>query len=109
MYADKDVPFDFGFEALVEIEQVGDAMKPLLKSIGLKEGSPALYVGETAYAEYIYVDDRQVKHQLFQVPALKPEYLAFGVSGLTASIALETVSISKALPPKSNEQLVNNA
>lgn len=59
----------------------------------LKEGSPALYIGEKAYSEYLYLDHDTIKYKcpLYTIPVLKPEYLAFALSGLTASIGLDKV------------------
>lgn len=70
-----------------------------MKKLGLKEGSPALYVGKKAYAEYLCLDNITIKHRslLFPIPAMKPDYLAFGVSGLTATIGLNKVDLSEYL------------
>lgn len=102
MYSKEYLPFEFGFEALVEIYKIGkigdkSRITTILNYLGLKEGSFALYIGTKAYAEYLYLTDHDIRFRckLLPIPALRPDYLAFGISGLTASICLEKVSLNE--------------
>lgn len=73
------------------MEQVGDDMQSTANKYGIKEGSSVIYIGDRGYTEYLYINDKELKKTLFPVPHLKPEYLVFGISGLTASIGLTKV------------------
>lgn len=96
LYSKEYLPFDFGFEALVEIVKMGGSsrIRTALYNLGLTVGSAALYIGEKAYSEYLYLTEIDVRFsgKLLSIPSLNPDYLAFGISGLTASICLEKVN-----------------
>lgn len=93
LYSKVKLPHGFGLEALVVVVKIGTNCLRIMNNLQLREGSPALYIGKKAYTEYLYLDNVTLKHTclLFPIPSLKPHYLAFGISGLTATIGLDKV------------------
>lgn len=78
---DVKVPFDCGFEALGTVVSVGSAVKDY------KPGDTVVTQSFGSFAEYQVVPHRHV----FSVPTLDKEWLPLGLSGVTASIAIEHV------------------
>ena len=74
-------PFDVGMEAIGEVMWTGTKCK------SLKPGDTVATSSNGAFAEYTLLPERLA----MQIPSLKPEYLAFIISGTTASISLEKV------------------
>lgn len=91
-FAPNNVPFDIGFEGIVQIESLGDDVKSKAAELGLKEGSPAIFLGGKSYTEYIYLSGEELAKSLFPIPEPNPDYLTFIVSGLTSTIGLDLVS-----------------
>lgn len=71
-------PYDLGAEALGEVVAVGAEVQ------GLAVGMPVLALGG-GHCEYFTVQARRA----MPVPELRPELITLGISGLTASIALQ--------------------
>lgn len=78
---DVEVPFDCGFEALGTVVSVGLAVKDY------KPGDTVMTQSFGSFAEYQVVPQRHV----FRAPSLCKEWLPLGLSGVTASIAIENV------------------
>lgn len=78
---DVEVPFDCGFEALGEVVGVGVGVKDI------KPGEPVITQSFGSFAEYQVVPRRHT----FSAPSLRKEWLPLGLSGVTASIALQEV------------------
>lgn len=74
-------PFDTGFEGLGRVVGLGENCGPH------KQGDAVCYSRNGAFSEYMIVPASLA----IPVPSCDPHYLAFLVSGLTASIALEKV------------------
>lgn len=78
---DVQIPFDCGFEALGTVVSVGIAVKDH------KPGDTVMTQSFGSFSEYQVVPQRHV----FSVPSLDKEWLPLGLSGVTASIAIENV------------------
>lgn len=74
-------PLDTGFEGLGRVVGMGESCG------AYKPGDAVCYVHNGAFSDYILIP---AKHAV-PIPSCDPRYLAFLVSGLTASIALERV------------------
>jgi len=85
-FAPTQVPFDCGFEGLGEVVTLGDGVK------NIRSGQPVAYMNFGAFSEYTVIPAKLA----LPVPAVKPEYIPFLVSGLTASISLDKVGELKA-------------
>ncbi|RWR99197.1 quinone oxidoreductase-like protein, partial [Dinothrombium tinctorium] len=75
-----ELPFDIGFEALGTIEAVGPG-------VNLQTGQAVMLLGTKAYSEYVL----SKQETTIPIPEVKPEYVAFLIVGLTASIGLDEV------------------
>jgi hypothetical protein len=74
-------PFDLGAESTGHVVAVGDEVG------GYKEGDAVMAIAAGGYRDYFTMKARRA----VPVPDAVPEVVALGVSGLTASIALEVV------------------
>lgn len=74
-------PFDVGFEGLGRVVSTGENCG------SYKMGDAVCFMNNGAFSEYVLVPAKSV----FPVPSCDPHYLAFLVSGMTASVALEKV------------------
>ncbi|MEO1643800.1 MAG: zinc-binding dehydrogenase [Chloroflexota bacterium] len=72
-------PFDLGAESVGEVVAVGDGVE------NLSVGDHVLSIGDGGFREYFTTKARRA----IPVPQSHPEVVSLGVSGLTASIALE--------------------
>jgi NADPH:quinone reductase-like Zn-dependent oxidoreductase len=80
-HPDAKPPFDVGMEAIGEVVFAGN------KCTKLSPGNYVAFQQSGSFAEYILLSESQA----MQIPALKPEYLAFIISGTTASVSLENM------------------
>lgn len=78
-------PFDLGAEACGEVVEVGAGVTEY------QVGDAVMAIGGAGYREYFSIPARRA----LRVPSATPEVLTVGVSGLTASIALEVVGEMK--------------
>ena len=72
-------PFDLGAESVGEVVAIGDGVE------NVKVGDHVLSIGDGGFKDYFSMKARHA----IPVPSSAPEIVSLGVSGLTASIAME--------------------
>ena len=95
-----DVPFECGFEGLVQVEQVGEKVPE-----NVKVGGICLALGLGFYAEYAVVDAKT----LVPIPAADPKFLTIPISAMTAAVALGEEGGRKGNGPSEDDVVVVTA